>query len=136
MTDIVACGEFVKRQTKESGYSYFDGSWELLEFLVDYEFQNHQESIHPGYRDGVVIIDVIPCNFYSGIVELDESSMLTASYAPRREGEDSFIRVSTKAKKQPAKHASVVLYHKNVLAENNERTTDAEWEIVCPRRWR
>jgi hypothetical protein len=69
--------------------------------------------------------------FRSAIVDLTEESRLTANYAPRRLGEAPFIRVSAKAKKQIAKYASVVLYRHDVLAENNERETDAEWEIVA-----
>jgi hypothetical protein len=88
--------------------------------------------IKPGYRDGVLLVDVTPAHwFYSAIVKLDEESKLTANYAPRREGEAPFIRVSAKAEKQPAKYASVVLYRRDVLEENNEQSADAEWEIVC-----
>jgi len=132
----VACGEFVKRQTPESGYSHFSGSWQELEEIV--EFYMRPSHIKPGYRDGVVLIDLPAvwdakdgiC-FYSAIVEMDEDTKLRASYAPRRPGEDPFIRLSAKAKKQVAKHASVVLYRHDVLAENNERETEAEWEIVA-----
>lgn len=127
----VACGNFVKRQTPESGYSYFDGSWERLERLAENTLLYLPFYVKPGYRDGVVLVDLPADLFYSAIVELNEQSKLTANYAPRREGEAPFIRVSAKAKKQRAKHASVVLYRHDVLAENNERETDAEWEIVA-----
>ena len=133
----VACGEFVKRQTKESGYSHFEGSWEELEewcsnilkagvYGLDYPYEVNQ-----GYRDGVILLTLNPKKFRSAIVKLDDKSKLTVNFAPRREGEAPFIRVSAKAKKQAANHASVVLYRHDVLAENNERETDAEWEIVC-----
>ena len=126
----VACGEFVKRQTPESGYSHFNGSWDLLEFLVDVRMDS-PDYVTPGYKDGVILVEMLPTHFSSAIVELTKDSKLTASYAPRRLGEDPFIRISAKSKKQPAKHASVVLYRHDVLAENNERETDAEWEIVA-----
>src|SRR5579885_1609160 len=129
----VACGEFVKRQTPESGFSHFEGTWEELEGIVEYWFDEnpYPPFLKPGYRDGVVLLELPPDFFRSAIVELNEESRLTANYAPRRLGEDPFIRVSAKAKKQRAKHASVVLYRWDVLAENNERETDAEWEIVA-----
>ena len=127
----VACGEFVKRQTPESGYSHFDGTWEALEELVTKQMEADPTRIHPGYKDGVVLVDLVSYGFYSAIVKLDENSKLTSNYAPRRLGEAAFIRTSAKAKKQPAKYAQVVLYRHDVLAENNERETDAEWEIVC-----
>lgn len=130
----VACGDFVKRQTKESGFSHFEGTWAQLERYASYYMERHYR-VTPGYRDGVILVDVYVAppepQFYSAIVELTEEAKLIASYAPRREGEAPFIRVCSKAKKQIAKHASVVLYRHDVLAENNERQTDAEWEIVC-----
>lgn len=130
----VKCGSFVKRQTKESGYSHFSGSWEQLEHMVESSICKEQ-FVRPGYRDGVILVDIDPgfrhLKFYSAIVKLSEDTKLTASYAPRRAGEAPFIRVSAKAKKQVATHASVVLYRNDVLLENNERETDADWEIVC-----
>jgi len=131
MTKKVACGSFVKRQTPESGYSHFIGSWEELEDIVT-NMLVLPPYIKQGYRDGVLLVDVTPANWFrSAIVDLEEDCKLTANYAPRRISEAPFIRVSTKSKKQVAKYASVVLYRHDVLAENNERETDAEWEIVC-----
>lgn len=127
----VACGEFVKRQTPESGYSHFEGTWEELEQLVTKQMEVDPSRIHPGYRDGVVLVDLVSYGFKSAIVSLNEKTKLTANYAPRRLGEAPFLRVSAKADKQDAKYAQVVLYRHDVLAENNERETDAEWEIVC-----
>lgn len=141
MSKKVAAGEFVKRQTPESGYSHFDGSWELLEKLVEARLSMHgrpfageTSPVTPGYRDGVVLVDMGPRFaplFRSAVVDLTEDSKLTASFAPRRIGEAPFIRVSAKSKKQLAKFAQVVLYRHDVLAENNEAETDAEWEIVA-----
>lgn len=134
MSNTVKCGEFVKRQTPESGYSHFEGTWEELERRTEYCMSRHY-NVTPGYRDGVILVNVYWAppdkQFYSAVVKLDENSKLTANYAPRREGEAPFLRVSAKATKQLAKHASVVLYRKDVLEENNERETDADWEIVC-----
>lgn len=134
MGKLVACGEFVKRQTLESGFSHYNGSWEDLEDTVEFilSFPNKlTNEVCSGYRDGVVLVTVPASRFYSAIVSLNEKSEMTANFAPRREGEAPFIRVSAKAKKQPAKYAQVVLYRHDVLAENNERETDAEWEIVA-----
>lgn len=139
MTKKVACGSFVKRQTKDSGHSHFEGTWEELEMIIEQaldtdHFPGKNQYITKGYRDGVILVEIqpiyLPC-FYSGIVALTEDTKLVASYAPRRIEEAPFIRISAKGKKQVAKFASVVLYRHDVLAENNERETDAEWEIVC-----
>jgi hypothetical protein len=134
----VECGEFVKRQTPESGYSHFQGTWEELATIA--ERLLNTGLVSPGYRDGVILISIpefdgrlkpLLSRFYSAVVDLNENSKLRANYAPRREGEAPFIRVSAKAKKQVAKYASLVLYRHDVLAENNERETYAEWEIVA-----
>lgn len=133
MSKKIACGEFVKRQTPESGFSHFNGSWEELEFMVSYWFleRPHLPYTKQGYRDGVIIQELPPDRFCSAVVDLDEDTKLNATFAPRREGEDPFLRVSAKAIKQKAKHASVVLYRRDVLAENNENETGADWEIVA-----
>ena len=130
----VACGEFVKRQTPESGYSHFDGTWEELENIVASSLSKPQ-LVRPGYKDGVVLVDMDHGynhrEFYSAIIDLEEDTKLNASYAPRRLGEAPFIRISAKAKKQRAKYVSFVCYRHDVLEENDERETDAEWEIVA-----
>lgn len=126
----VACSEFVKRQTKESGYSHFEGTWEQLESLVETHLCHNL--YRPGYRDGVILVDIVPAwRFYSSIVELNEVSKLVANYAPRQEGEDPFVRVAAKGTKQVAKHVSIVLYRHDVLAEDNDRSSEAEWEIIA-----
>lgn len=50
----VEVGSFVRRQTRESRFSYFDGSWEQLEALVVAYWSERK----PGYRDGVVLVPV------------------------------------------------------------------------------
>jgi hypothetical protein len=131
-TKKVACGDFVKRQTKESGYSHFEGTWDSLENEVACILDVRPDLVKAGYRDGVVLVEMLnPHWFYSAIVKLTEETEIVCSYAPRRLGEAPFIRLSAKAKKQKAKYASVVLYRHDVLAENNEHETDAEWEIVA-----
>lgn len=136
MTKLIKCGNFVKRQTPDSGFSHFDGSWEELEDLAIriFSFPSTQYRIRPGYKDGVILIDFDgfdSARFYSAIVDLNKESKLSASYAPRRTDEDPFIRVSAKGNKQVAKYASVVLYRADILDENLERETNADWEIVA-----
>jgi Protein of unknown function (DUF3228) len=126
----VACGEFVKRQTKDSGYSHFDGTWEELEALVE-KAMSDTTNIRNGYKDGVILVDLDAKRFRSAIVNLTGETKLSANYAARRPGEGSYIRLAAKGKKQPAIFASVVLYSKEVLEENNERETGADWEIVA-----
>lgn len=130
MTKYVTCSEFVKRQTPESGYSHFNGTWEELEDLVHTQMCR-QENVRRGYKPGVLLVDVPAWNFSSAIVDLDSSSKLNANYLPRLLGEAPYIRISAKAEKQQAAYASVVLYHKTILEEDNDRSSESEWEIVA-----
>lgn len=136
MPKLVATGKFVRRQTPESGYSHCVKSWEWVEDVTAFVLEGFQNgfddgAVHSGYKEGVLLVDLPAEYFYSAIVDLKEDTKLTANYAPRRAEEAAFVRVSAKAKKQPAKYASVVLYSHAVLMENNEADTDAEWEIVA-----
>jgi hypothetical protein len=85
----------------------------------------------PGYRDGVCLVPISPKGIFSSVVDLVEGEPLQAEYAARVPGETprKFIYVDRDSL-QPAKRADVVLYRADVLAENSERSTQADWEIV------
>jgi hypothetical protein len=51
---MIVASDFVKRQTKNSSHSYFDGSWEELVQLVT---DNFNKQIL-GYRPGVILVPV------------------------------------------------------------------------------
>ena len=134
---LVACSNFVKRQTPDSEFSYFDGTWDELTALVVacWDLQT------PGYRDGVILIPlpgIIPAAsarperyFYTNIVQLQEGDKLVGEYKARREGEEprkSFGVVG--GKKTYAAEVDVVCYRADVLDEDGDRSTDAEWEII------
>lgn len=144
----IKCSEFVKRQTPESGFSHFNGTWKELEELIEYVFLYYPKQVRAGYKDGVCLVDLYPhkdytnfytpnfpldaiSKFYSAIVPLTEETKLVASYAPRQLGEKPFIRVAAHGTKQRAKYASVVLYRADVLAADDDRSTDADWEIIA-----
>jgi hypothetical protein len=100
--------------------------------LVEWNFPNAK----PGYRNGVVLVPVPTTYkeqpaFYSNIVQLKEGDVLAGEFKPRHPGEKP--RKSTYVvggQKMPAKSVEIVLYHKDVLAEGNERSSDADWEII------
>jgi len=130
--ETVKCSEFVKRQTKDSGYSHFEGSWKELEEITEKYLNGYAGLfVRPGYRDGVVLIDLPGWMFKCAIVKIEEGMKLHANYSPRRDGEAPFIRVCAKTEKQKAVYAQVVLYRADVLSENNEQSVDADWEIVA-----
>lgn len=123
----IACTEFVKRQTPDSKFSHFDGTWDELVALVD----EHFEQAKPGYREGVKLVLVPPERFFSGVVKVSAATELKATFEARRKGEEPYIQVvAVEASKLPAKMVEIVIYSHDVLAADGEASTDAEWEIV------
>lgn len=123
----VAVNSFVTRQTPESKFSHFEGTFEELVELVLANFA----SAKPGYKDGVLLVPVPADRFKSGLVEVTKETVLKSTFEARREGELPYIQtVAVGASKLPAKVVEIVLYRHDVLAENKERSTDAEWEII------
>jgi hypothetical protein len=123
----IAINEFVKRQTKNSRFSYFDGTWEELIKLVQDNFNNQMK----GYRDGIILIPVPSDRFYTSMCKIGKDSILESKFESRREGEEPIKRTVVKnGKKTLANFVKIVLYRHDVLLENNENSTDAEWEII------
>lgn len=124
----IAINSFVKRQTSESPYSHYAGTEEQLLRAIEINFDRAK----PGYRDGVILVSVPPYGFYTGLVTLESGDELTGSYSSRVPGEEprKHLFVKRVTGKMPAKAVDIVLYRHDVLAENNEADTDADWEVV------
>lgn len=119
--------DFVKRQTPESRFSHYSGEWSDLVHLCESCFHLAKR----GYRDGVMELRVVPGGFFSGVVRLKEGDKLVGRYEARHPGETP--RKSTGVvggQKMPAKSVTLILYYKDVLAENNERSCDTDWELI------
>lgn len=122
-----AISDFVRRQTKESEFSYFEGTDDELLDLVTENFGNYKE----GYRDGVVLVPVPPAGFYSSVVQLQPGDKLVGEFKARREGEQPVKEVrAAKGEKMRAIYVDIVLYRHDVLAEGNEQSSNADWEII------
>lgn len=129
MRKLIGLSNFVKRQTKESNYSYYSGTSEELLNLVEHAYHNHD--IECGYRDGVVLVNVPEDNFYSALVPLTPESQLVTRMVKRQPNELAMPQTNViNAEKAEAKHVQIVLYRADVLQEDNDRSTDAEWEII------
>lgn len=129
----IRVGEFVRRQTKESRFSYYEDSWLDLIHLVERNYANAK----PGYRDGVKLVQVPPDGFYSAIVPIREAAVYNTKAEKRREGEDvSLVTTMVNGRKTPAKSAVIVLYREDVLAEDPLNGIDPAtarkdvWEII------
>lgn len=117
---------FAARQTPESRFSHFEGTETELLTLVSRCF----DMAKPGYRVGVLCIPVPHSMFRTGIVQLESGMELTGGFEARREGEDPRKFVTAKGEKLPAKHVEIILYHRDVLAEDKDYEPIADWEII------
>lgn len=133
MTQIIV-SHFVTRQTLASPFSCFtgEGGWDALIGRVTSAFE--AGAVRPGYRDGVVLVDIDPTDILSGVVTLTEGSELTGSFKARRAGEDPRKEVLAKGGvKIPAVSAFAVLYRADVLAEGGDNTLPGDsggWELI------
>jgi len=129
----VFINNFVRRQTKKSGKTYFE------EFTFEKIALHAQEQLvcgnfKQGYRDGVVIIQVdkkLIHHFICPFVKITNETELNASMVQRRPEESPYIQIRA-LNGTPLKTGSVdlILYRHDVLAETNEQTSDADWELI------
>jgi len=122
----IAMNEFARRQVEDSPFSHYEASFDDLVELVTTHFDNQEK----GYRDGVVLVNLPPGGFKAGVIRVYPSTDIRTEVKPRREGEAPYIHVTAVGSKADAASVQIVLYHKDVLAEGKENSTDAEWEII------
>ncbi len=143
----IKCNAFVKRQTAESPFSFYADStgrtadWRSLEVLVEEHMTmpDGSQSLNasPGYKDGVLVLSVHPTQedvghqFYSGVVAVNEDTLLDTTFAPRRPGEAPFIDVLALGNKTVAVAVDIILYSRALLvAEGETPDADTDYEIV------
>jgi len=129
----VAVNEFVRRQIKGSGKTY-SGSLSFEEIAQDAEDQMANGHYEQGYRDGVRIVigsAGLIAKFVCPFVKLDETTELISKLVRRRPEEEPYIRTRAKSGTlAKVWRVEYILYRHDVLAENNEQSTDAEWELI------
>ena len=130
----VGSSDFVKGfSIREGMNSYYDGSWEDLQSLVKKNFADNEPGT--GSEGGDVLLINVPSeNFYTSIVEVDESNkhLVEEVEYVRREGEAPvYMKVIRGIEKPPATDTQIVVYRADTLAKDGgERSTEDEWEIV------
>ena len=129
----VAVNEFVRRQIAGSGKTYSL----LLSFeqiAAHASEQLNKGNFEQGYRDGVIIVNADPDytqQFKCPFVKINKDTKLKAEFVFRRENEEPYIQVrALNGNPLIAGKVEFILYHHDVLAENNEHSTDAEWELI------
>lgn len=127
--DLIGISNFVKRQTKESRFSYYDGTFEELKALTTKCYKDGKVEV--GYRDGVVLVTVPNEGFYTSICKTDENSVLETIMEKRQENEDAYaVTTVVNGTKSPSKLTKIVLYSHATLMEDNDASCDSEWEII------
>jgi len=129
----VAVNEFVKRQVEGSGKTY-SKTLSFEEIAVDAQEQMNNGDFLDGYRDGVRIVrgsQKYTNDFICPYVKIDENTELISKVVKRQAGEMPYIQ--TRAKNgNPLKAGCVeyILYRHDVLLENNEESSTADWELI------
>jgi hypothetical protein len=120
---------------------FIEQSQRLMKFWPqDFSFVNLVSQIRAnwimreqGYRPGVVRVQILPDGYKTRVVVLQEGDKLEGSYKARVKGEvprKQIGVVRTLDNLPEARMVEVVLYHRDVLAENNEACSGCEWDII------
>jgi hypothetical protein len=133
---LIGVNDFVRRQTYESQYTHFDGSWEELAALTEQAYR--RGDYYDGYRAGVWLVWMPPevvARFYTYNefpifegMKLEAVCKTTAGW----EHEPPKIQVLIREPKIRCRHVDIVIYSRNVLLEDHkeDELTGAQWEIV------
>ena len=119
---LVGVEDFVRRQSEESEYTHFDGTWEELckmtdDAMRDMNFEN-------SYREGVYVVHLpkeVAGRFYTFTdYDMFEGMNLQAEYKREagREHEPPRVKVQILEDKLPCKYVDIILYAAHVLAED------------------
>tara|TARA_B100000315_G_scaffold259178_1_gene314044 strand:- start:27540 stop:28097 length:558 start_codon:yes stop_codon:yes gene_type:complete len=131
--ETVGISEFVKRQHEGSGKT-FSPTLSFEEIANHAQQQMAEGHFNKGYRDGVRLVhvsDELISHFVCPLVKIDETTKLNVEWTHRQEGENPYIRVSAEnGIPLKAGRVELVLYRYDVLAETDEQSTDAEWELI------
>jgi hypothetical protein len=130
----IVVSDFLKEAVEKTGGNRkFSGSFEELEALT----AAHMNDWKPGMGsvDGDVRIVNLPTEgFYTEIVEItpENSLLLEAVYGARREGEEPVPTFILRGVEPDQAHSvGIVIYRADVLARDDDRSSNAEWEIVA-----
>ena len=132
MIYTVGVSEFVKRQKPNSGKTYSSLTFKQIAKYAEIKLNSNQYK--PGYRDGVILIDVDKNEvkkFKCPYVKIDDNTILKAEVAKRRMDEEHYIRIkATNGKELETNKVELILYRKDVLKETNENSTKDDWELI------
>ena len=129
----VAVNQFVKRQVEGSGKT-FSRTLSFEEIAVDAQEQMNNGEFLDGYRDGVRIVrgsKKYTNHFICPYVKIDENTELISRVVKRQETEIPYIQTRAKSGKPlNAAFIEYILYRHDILLENNEQSTNVDWELI------
>tara|TARA_B100000575_G_C23017512_1_gene585977 strand:- start:249 stop:836 length:588 start_codon:yes stop_codon:yes gene_type:complete len=129
----VGVNEFVRRQIEGSGKTY-SKSMTFEEIAEHAEKQLIRNAFAEGYRKGVVVVNAdnsIIDNFICPFVLIKKNTRLISKLVKRQHNEEPFIQTrALNGSLLKTGKVELILYRYDVLKENNENTTNAEWELI------
>lgn len=128
----VGVSDFVKRQQPNSGKTYSLLSFEKIAKYAELQLNNNQYK--PGYRDGVILIDMDKDEtdkFICPYVRINKDTALSAEVSKRRPDENHYIRIkASNGKNLRTNKVELILYRNDVLKETKENSTNDDWELI------
>jgi len=131
---MIGVPKFVKRQSKDSTFTHYEGSWEDLANKTAEAVRAGNTT--SGYRMGVHLVQM-PKEEVSKFYTFDaypmfEGMNLDAKWArvPGREHEPAKLQVTILEPKIPCRFVDIVIYRKDVLEEDGDNVTGADYDIV------
>lgn len=130
----ISISSFLKQVIQKAGGNRrYSGSEESLIQLAEDNLDNYTPGT--GSENGDVRLLNVPAeSFLTGIVKItpENAHNLTVRYDSRVEGEQPYPQlVMLNTDYTPATHVQLVVYRADVLAKDNNRSSDTEWEIVA-----
>jgi len=130
----VAVNNFVRRQISGSGKSY-SLKYSFEEIAQHAEFQLNRGHFVIGFRAGVIVVPAeknFAKHFVCPLVRIQADTRLTAKFISRDSDEEPVIQLRAQNGNQiPAGAVELILYSHAVLVENDEQSTDADWELIA-----
>lgn len=120
------------RHVPHGKHTWFEGTAEALLARVRSGWTARRPGAGRADLTQVVLVPVDPAGFVSSTVSVNADTVLHAVYDRRQAQEEGFVRVTADGEREPAVHASVVMYSAETLQENDgQRSGDFDWEVVC-----
>ena len=125
----LALNDYVKRFVPHSPYSCFIGSWEALLWLARFRWPTGEAG-----EAAVVFVpmpDEVLDLFRSGVVVVTEDTVLQSSRVRRNPEEEPYVEtLGVLAEKAIPAKVNLGFYSHAKLAEKNEQSTEADYELV------